>query len=99
MDDATTLFLYIIGILAFLAATAVYFYKLWISRRHTRERFAYYSVRVFVAFMISAIFLLLVRNQGNRPQNYGLERLPIARSDKGTISSISDKHCRVNPVE
>ncbi len=47
MDDATTLLLCIIGILAFLAVTAVYFYKLWISRRHTRERFAFFSVRVF----------------------------------------------------
>ena len=63
MDDTSKVFLFLISALVLIAFTIIYLYKLWIKRKHTRERFVFTSLRVFSGFMISVISLLLVKNQ------------------------------------
>lgn len=63
MDKASQFFIYFIVLFAFLVFAAINFYRFWMMRQHTRERFAFFSVRIFVSFMLSAIVLLLARSQ------------------------------------
>ncbi len=63
MNETSKLYLFLIVVLTTAVIVAVICFKWWIGRRHTRERFAFFSVRLFAGFMITVISLLLARNQ------------------------------------
>lgn len=63
MENLSSYFYLLLFTLFFMFVGGVILYKWYFAQKYTRERFAFYSIWVFSAFLISLITLLLVRNQ------------------------------------